>query len=90
MSTTDPVFDIEFAPAGTAARLVKSVVSVVSWLWTLRKNRKAVNELQQMDDWQLFDIGLKRSDLHIVATSRFFEDPSAHLSKVARSRQRHS
>ncbi|NLS02488.1 DUF1127 domain-containing protein [Rhizobium sp. P32RR-XVIII] len=53
------------------------------------RNRRAINGLSHLDDYQLRDIGLTRADITAaMVTSTFFEDPSAHLTNSARRRWR--
>ncbi|MFB2549580.1 DUF1127 domain-containing protein [Ensifer soli] len=49
-------------------------------------NRRAIGGLGDLTDAQLLDIGLSRADVDGALTSAFFEDPSAHLTRAARSR----
>ena len=69
---------------GFAARL-RGVVLRVSRAWAKRRLMRALNE---MDDHQLLDIGLRRGDLRDVATSTFFSDAGLHLTIAARERAR--
>lgn len=67
-----------------AARLQKSAIRLFrTWL-----NRSAVNRLQDLDDYQLLDIGLRRDDIREAMTSAYFADPGLHLTLAARERAR--
>jgi hypothetical protein len=46
-----------------------------------------INRLHELDDNQLKDIGLSRTDLtSAFLASTFFEDPSEHLTQAAKRR----
>lgn len=50
-------------------------------------NRLAVNELHDLDDRMLDDIGLTRGELErVLATSGPFEDPTPGLARAVRAR----
>jgi hypothetical protein len=50
-----------------------------------------INRLHELDDNQLKDIGLSRTDLtSAFLASTFFEDPSEHLTRSAHNRGRKS
>lgn len=50
------------------------------------KNRRAFYRLGEMNDVELRDIGLVRSDLSVPVDLPFGRDPTEHLGKVARQR----
>ena len=52
------------------------------------QNRRVINRLSELDDHQLFDMGLCRSDVREVMTSSFFSDAGLHLTIAARERAR--
>ena len=52
------------------------------------QNRRAINRLSELDDHQLFDMGLCRSDVQAVRSASFFSDAGLHLTIVARERAR--
>lgn len=69
---------------GLVARARLAVVKLVrAW-----RNRNAINRLSELDDRQLLDMGLSRSDIREVMTSSFFSDPGLHLTIAARERAR--
>lgn len=86
MSITEPVTGASFFLSRSAARLKTHTVLVISWLWTWRRNRQAIKNICEMEDWQLYDIGLQRSDLNDSATSRFFDNGTSHLVNITRNR----
>lgn len=48
-----------------------------------RFRRRQVARLEHMSDFELYDIGLTRSDLQsALGESRFFEDPSRRLRRT--------
>ncbi|MBN7807390.1 MULTISPECIES: DUF1127 domain-containing protein [Agrobacterium] len=47
-------------------------------------NRIAANRLVEMDDHQLADIGLTRSDLRSALDTGIMEDPTTRLARIAR------
>jgi uncharacterized protein YjiS (DUF1127 family) len=66
-----------------------SALSVIVSAWRSLRNRAAINELLELDDDQLLDIGLTRADVQdAFVTSSFFEDPSGYLWRSARRRAR--
>jgi len=71
-----------------ATRVTTTFAMLISVCRVLR-NRTEINRLQDLDDNQLRDIGLTRSELHsALLGSSFFEDPSSHLTQSARRRAR--
>jgi uncharacterized protein YjiS (DUF1127 family) len=52
------------------------------------QNRRVVNRLNELDDHQLFDMGLCRSDVRDVRAASFFSDAGLHLTIAARERAR--
>ncbi len=52
------------------------------------QNRRVVNRLNELDDHQLFDMGLCRGDVQSVRTASFFTDAGLHLTIAARERAR--
>lgn len=52
------------------------------------QNRRVINRLNELDDHQLLDMGLRRSDVREVMTSSFFSDAGLHLTIAARERAR--
>lgn len=52
------------------------------------QNRRVINRLNELDDHQLLDMGLCRSDVHAVRSASFFSDAGLHLTLAARERSR--
>jgi uncharacterized protein YjiS (DUF1127 family) len=52
------------------------------------QTRRVINRLSELDDHQLLDMGLRRSDVREVMTSSFFSDAGLHLTIAARERAR--
>jgi uncharacterized protein YjiS (DUF1127 family) len=90
MRTTDRIIELDCsqAPATFSRRFINGFATVASVLRVFR-NRMEINRLHDLDDNQLRDIGLTRADLtSAFLASTFFEDPSEHLTRSARSRWR--
>ncbi len=69
---------------GLATRTRKRVATIIRvWL-----NRRAVRQLNELDDHELLDLGLRRSDVDAARTSTFFSDTGLHLTIAARERAR--
>jgi len=67
-------------------RLMAGLAPLATALRILR-NRSQVNQLHELDDNQLRDIGLSRADVtSAFLASTFFEDPSEHLTQAAKRR----
>ena len=62
------------------------IVGVLTAVWRLYRNRCQIARLQDLDDRQLLDMGLKRKDLHEALTSAFFENPGSYLTRASRNR----
>jgi uncharacterized protein YjiS (DUF1127 family) len=90
MSTTECGSEIVLVPGAgaTRGRLVAVLLRTKS-VWRALRNRTASNQLYDLDDHQLQDIGLTRHDL-VVALERtgVLDDPSLLLSRAARERSR--
>jgi uncharacterized protein YjiS (DUF1127 family) len=72
-STARPVF---------STRVVNAVVDFYrAW-----KNRREVYRLGEMSDSELADIGLTRTDLHVVVGLPFGIDPTMRLGSIAQAR----
>ena len=52
------------------------------------QNRRVVNRLNELDDHQLFDMGLCRNDVKDVRAASYFSDAGLHLTNAARERAR--
>ena len=86
MSTTEMFAAHRPFTMSNTARVKMRIVSVVSWFWIRNRNRQAMQYLMEMEDWQLSDIGLTRSDLGFAHHHRFFDDPSQNLLNLARNK----
>ena len=64
------------------ARLVVALANV----WTAFKNRREIYRLGELSDAELADIGLTRTDLHVVIGHPFGIDPTASLNVIVRRR----
>lgn len=73
------------APKGRFAIVMVRTMSV----WRALRNRLASNRLSELDDRELADIGLTRSDV-VTALERsgLLDDPSRMLANAARERAR--
>ncbi|PPJ47679.1 DUF1127 domain-containing protein [Rhizobium sp. KAs_5_22] len=90
MRTTERMIELDIAEQrlGLLTRLVAATTRVKS-VWRAIRNRRAANRLADLDDFQLRDIGLSRSDVdQALQSSGFADDPSLHLSRSARNRSR--
>lgn len=90
MRTTERMIELDIAEQrlGLLTRLVAATTRVKS-VWRAIRNRRAANRLADLDDFQLRDIGLSRSDVEqALKLSGFADDPSQHLSRSARNRSR--
>ncbi len=88
MRTTDRILELDCSQTSLTffQRLVNGFATLSSVLRVIR-NRMEINKLNELDDNQLKDIGLSRTDLtSAFLASTFFEDPSEHLTKSARNR----
>jgi uncharacterized protein YjiS (DUF1127 family) len=89
MRTTETALDATLAgtPAGLRlADMGAKVTTAFATVWRLLKNRRASARLHDLDDRQLADIGLIRSDLHDAATFAYSEDVARYLTQVSRMR----
>ena len=90
MSTTQRTIDLGHAKARLSpASLFGFAARAAASLWRVLHNRRDISRLNDLEDAQLMDMGLTRADLDAaLSTSRFFEDPSGHLTQSARRRMR--
>ncbi|MHA7969882.1 DUF1127 domain-containing protein [Rhizobium sp. CAU 1783] len=92
MRTTERMIELDIAEPRQAvfARLTLSLTHFQS-VWRAIRNRRAANRLADLDDFQLRDIGLNRSDVEqILRSSGVTDDPSLQLTRSARMRARRS
>ncbi|QRM54436.1 DUF1127 domain-containing protein [Sinorhizobium sp. BG8] len=83
--TTDLDLALSLRPAPTYLGRIRNYATMLLRAW---RNRRVLGNLDQLDDHQLLDIGLRREDLREAATSSFFGDSSLHLTIAARQRAR--
>ena len=72
-------------PASSLFARVRNAAYKLVRAW---QNRRMVNRLNELDDHQLYDMGLCRSDVQDVRSASFFTDAGLHLTIVARERAR--
>ena len=72
----------------TAPSLVGRVRNAAYTFVRAWQNRRVINRLSELDDHQLLDMGLRRSDVREIMTSAFFTDAGLHLTIAARERAR--
>lgn len=66
--------------------LTKRVLNAAARTWSIWRNRREFGRLAVMNDIELADIGLTRSDLALVSELPLTEDPTARLGMLARRR----
>ncbi|WEX87990.1 DUF1127 domain-containing protein [Sinorhizobium garamanticum] len=87
MRTTQHAFDLDLvAGKQPLASRTAGVTGVLTTVWRLFRNRRQIARLQDLDDRQLLDMGLKREDLHEALTSSFFDNPGSYLTRASRNR----
>ncbi|KQY20004.1 DUF1127 domain-containing protein [Rhizobium sp. Root482] len=86
MRTTECTLDITLAGMRPAAARQTGFAGALKTVWRLMRNRSAIGSLQDLDDHQLLDIGLRREDVRDALTSPFLENPGSHLTQAARNR----
>ena len=72
-------------PAPSVFARVSNAAAKLFRAW---QNRRVINRLNELDDHQLFDRGLCRSDVQDVRAASFFTDAGLHLTIAARERAR--
>lgn len=58
-------------------------------LFVARRNRQAIMNLGEWNDYMLHDIGITRADLHAAVGQSPLHDPSAELGAIAEARVKH-
>ncbi|AHK43508.1 MULTISPECIES: DUF1127 domain-containing protein [unclassified Ensifer] len=84
MRTTDHVLDLVAGKQAYASRAA-GVIGVMTAAWRLR-SRCQIARLNELDDRQLLDMGLRREDVHEAITSPFFDNPASYLTRASRNR----
>jgi len=89
MRTAERKMELEFATgqqSDTLRRFAFGVASTVKTFVQRIYNRIVANGLTELDDRLLADIGLARSDVTNALNTGLLEDPTAHLTRAARTR----
>lgn len=87
MRTTQHAVNLDLvAGKQSLASRTAGVAGVLTTVWRLFRNRCQIARLQDLDDRQLLDMGLKREDLHEALTSSFFDNPGSYLTRASRNR----
>jgi uncharacterized protein YjiS (DUF1127 family) len=79
-------YDLAAAPTGKVAHPAARLTGIVADLYRTWKNRRAFYRLGELSDAELADIGLTRTDLHVVVASPFGRDPTVRLRALAEER----
>jgi len=88
MRTTQRMLELDIAvPRPTLTARLLAAWTAGESVWRAMRNRRAANRLADLDDFQLNDIGLSRSDIDgILRISGIADDPSQLLARTARVR----
>ncbi len=88
MRTTQRMIELDIAvPRPTLSARLLATWAAGESVWRAMRNRRAANRLADLDDFQLKDIGLSRSDIDsILRMSGIADDPSQLLARTARAR----
>jgi uncharacterized protein YjiS (DUF1127 family) len=79
-------YDFAVPSSGKAARPAARLAAIVSDVYRAWKNRRAFYRLGELSDAELADIGLTRTDLHVVVAAPFAGDPTVRLRELAGER----
>jgi uncharacterized protein YjiS (DUF1127 family) len=82
MRAEQTVLPITAARPGYAQRLAR----VVTEMWRLWSNRRAMRRINELSDWELVDIGLTREDISLAYDGPILNDPTRRLEQIRRSR----
>lgn len=74
-------------PAAPRAQFVLRLVRLAAETLRLWNSRRSLRRLEELNDWELFDIGLTREDIAIARRARFPEDPTQQLERMRRARE---
>jgi uncharacterized protein YjiS (DUF1127 family) len=90
MRTADQTLELKLPKAKQAGsiRLFSGVATVVNTVMRALSNRIRTNDLAELDDHQLADIGLTRNDVLKALDAGLLEDPTMHLARAAQLRAR--
>ena len=90
MSTTGYGHELDLLKGGrTSKTRLATVIERTKSVWRALRNRMASNDLHELDDRQLADIGITRADVMVALhDSGLMDDPSLLLSGAARKRAR--
>jgi len=69
---------------GISEGLLSRLARVIRHVSKIIAGRFALSQLQEMEDWQLSDIGVSRVDIHFVGDRSWRDDPTTLLSEIAR------
>lgn len=75
---------LPISAAASVLRLVRLAAEALR-LWN---SRRSLRRLEELSDWELFDIGLTREDITIARRAQFPEDPTQQLEQRRRARDR--
>jgi uncharacterized protein YjiS (DUF1127 family) len=70
------------------ANAVVAAASYIAKVYRAWRNRREIYRLGEMSDAQLADIGLTRSDLHVVWQMPIGIDPTEQLGQISETRMR--
>ncbi|NTJ41424.1 DUF1127 domain-containing protein [Agrobacterium larrymoorei] len=90
MRTAERKMELQLTAPGAATwkRVSASGIELLAGLLRNVRHRIAANKLDEMDDWQLADIGLLRTDVTDAFETSLLEDPTLHLARSAQMRAR--
>ncbi|MBB2969717.1 DUF1127 domain-containing protein [Mesorhizobium sp. RMAD-H1] len=74
--------------AATMTQWATRAFNMVVKFFVVRRNRAAILQLGDLDDYMLKDIGISRSDLYAVLGHSYLDDPSSELGTIADARAR--
>ncbi len=75
------------SPLRQVARAASASLAFFQQLWTIRRNRRAIAKLQNLDPRLLRDIGLEPGDIQSVLTYGYATDPSLQLEARRQERR---
>lgn len=86
MRTTDYTLGTTLTGKLAVPSRLSGVAGVFKMVWRQLQNRQAIGDLNDLDDHQLFDIGLQREEVREALSTSFFDDPGRHLTVASRNR----